>query len=95
MKMQSIHELFPELLKDHLDQPEVQEGLVKIAWRHCVGKQINEISSVSSFHNGILWVDVSHSQWKNILLSMKLDIIARMNAFITKQILRDIQIRIV
>jgi predicted nucleic acid-binding Zn ribbon protein len=93
--MQSILELFPALLQDHLDRPEIQQELVKIAWKHCVGRQIGEVSSASSFQNGTLRVDVVHSQWKNILTSMKADIIARMNKYLTRPIVKDIQIRIV
>lgn len=78
-----------------MDRPEVQEAIVKIAWKQCVGQRIREISNPSSFRKGILTIEVSHSQWKGILASMKVDIIARMNHFIRKPLLKDLHIRIV
>jgi predicted nucleic acid-binding Zn ribbon protein len=93
--MQPLAELFPALLQDQMDRPEVQEGIVKLAWKYCVGEKIRGISKPSIYHNGILTVEVSHSQWKTILESMKTHIISRMNQFLKKPLLKDISIIVV
>jgi predicted nucleic acid-binding Zn ribbon protein len=95
MSMQSLAELFPALLEEHLDRPEIQEGIVKIAWKQCVGQRIREMSNPAYFQNGILTVEVSNPQWKSILESMKTNIVTRINNFIKKPLLKDVRIIVV
>jgi len=93
--MQSLAELLPELLREHLDRPEIQQEMMRIAWNQCVGQKIRAVSKPFSFHNGILVVEVSHSQWKTILASMKGEIVPKINRYLGKGLLKDLQITVV
>ena len=93
--MQSLAELLPALLQEHMNRPEIREEMVKIAWKQCVGQKIRAASTPFSFENGILVVEVSHSQWKSILASMKDEIVGKINRYLGKAFLKDLKIRVV
>jgi predicted nucleic acid-binding Zn ribbon protein len=88
--MDSLAELFPLLAEKYSDLPEVQEGIVRIGWNFCVGEKIRKISEPVRFESGILKVRVAHAQWKTTLEQMKPEIIARINRYIRKEVLKDV-----
>jgi len=92
--MQSIAELFPLLVKELPENREVQEGIIRISWNFCVGEQIRKISTPVSFDRGILKIRVSSSQWQSVLSSMKPEIIRKINRYLNRPLLKDIEIGI-
>ena len=89
--MDSLAKLFPLLTEHNLDIPEVQDGIVKIAWKVCVGENLRKVTEPLRFSKGILKVKVSHRQWKTTLEEMKPQIISRINEYIRKDLLQDIE----
>jgi predicted nucleic acid-binding Zn ribbon protein len=86
-----LAELFPILSERYSEIPEVQEGIVRIAWNYCVGEKIRKVSEPVRFEDGILRVRVAHPQWQVTLDGMKPEIIARINKYIRKNLLKDVQ----
>jgi len=88
--MDSLAQLFPLLTEQNLDIPEVQEGIVKIAWKFCVGEKLRNVTEPIRFESGVLKVKVI-PQWKPTLNQMKPEIIARINSYIRKDLLRVVE----
>jgi predicted nucleic acid-binding Zn ribbon protein len=86
-----LAELFPVLSERYSEIPEVQEGIVRIAWNYCVGEKIRKVSEPIRFEEGILRVRVVHPQWQVTLEEMKPEIIARINKYVRKNLLKDVQ----
>ena len=89
--MLPLAELFPILSERYSEIPEVQEGIIRIAWNYCVGEKIRKVSEPVRFEEGILRVRVAHPQWQVTLDGMKPEIIARINKYLRKNLLKDIQ----
>ena len=85
-----LAELFPILTERYSEIPEVQEEIVRIAWNYCVGEKIRKVSEPVRFEEGVLRVRVTHPQWQVTLDGMKPEIIARINKYIRKNLLKDL-----
>lgn len=92
--MLPLAELYPVLTERFTDIPEVQQGIVRIAWNHCVGATLRQISEPVDFQDGVLVVKVSHAQWKTTLSSMKPEIIAKINRYLKRPLLNKVDIQI-
>ena len=92
--MLPLAELYPVLTQNYLQIPEVQQGIVRIAWNYCVGESIRKISEPRIFENGILHIEVPHSQWQTTLSSIKPEIISRMNKYVKRTLVKDLQIEV-
>lgn len=90
--MLSLVELFPKITENYADIPEVQEGLIRIAWNYCVGEGIRKVTEPVGFRNGVLRVRVLNSQWQSILVSMKPEMITKVNRYLKKPLVIDLQI---
>ena len=89
--MLPLAELFPILTERYSEIPEVQEGIIRIAWNYCVGEKIRKVSEPIRFEDGILRVRVAHPEWQVTLDGMKPEIIARINKYVRKNLLKDVQ----
>ena len=89
-----LAELYPVLTEHYADIPEVQQGIVRIAWNYCVGERIRKISEPILLREGVLQVRVSHAQWQSSLNSMKDEIITRMNKYLKKRMVNDVDIEV-
>ena len=89
--MLPLAELFPVLTERYSEIPEVQEGIIRIAWNYCVGEKIRKVSEPIRFEDGILRVRVAHPEWQVTLDGMKPEIIARINKYVRKNLLKDVQ----
>ena len=92
--MLPLAELYPVITEKYGDIPEVQQGIVRIAWNYCVGERIKNVSEPVYFSDGVLTVRVPHSQWQSTLSTMKPEIIAKINRYLKKQILCDVSIQV-
>jgi predicted nucleic acid-binding Zn ribbon protein len=89
-----LAELYPVLSEHYADIPEVQQGIIRIAWNYCVGERIKNVSEPLFFHDGVLRVRVPHPQWQTTLNSMKPEIISKINKYLKKRLLRDVTIEV-
>lgn len=87
-----ITELYPIFTEHYADIPEVQQGIVRIAWNYCVGEKIRLVSEPLYFHNGVLNVRVTEVEWELTLASMKQEIIQKINRYLKKQLVHDFNI---
>lgn len=92
--MLPLAELYPILTERFTDIPEVQQGMVRIAWNHCVGATLRQISEATDFHDGELLVKVPHAQWRTTLSSMKPEIIAKLNRYLKRPLVNKLVIQI-
>jgi len=92
--MFSLIDLYPLFADPYGTIPEVQEGMVRIAWSYCLGERIKDISQPVSFHNGILTVRVTNAQWQLALNPMKHEILRKLNAYLTKSLVNDLIIEV-
>ena len=89
-----LAELYQVLTERYGDIPEVQQGIVRIAWNYCVGDTIRSITEPVFFQDGILQVRLAHPQWQTTLVSMKAEIISKINRYLKKRLLSDVSIEI-
>lgn len=87
-----LAELFPILSEKYSQIPEVQEGIVRIAWNYCVGEKIRKVTEPLRFEDGILRVRVTHAQWQVPLEGMKAEIISRINKYVRRNLLKDVEL---
>ena len=90
--MFALGDLFPLLAGKFVEIPELQEGMISIAWKRCVGEGISKAAAVKNFRNGILTVRVVAPEWKVSLAGLKSDIITRMNGYLRQNLIRDLRI---
>jgi hypothetical protein len=90
--MLPLAELFPILSERYSEIPEVQEGIIRIAWNYCVGDKIRKVTEPLRFEGGILKVRVTQSQWQVTLEAMKPEIISRINKYVRRNLLKDVQL---
>lgn len=89
-----IAELFAGLMEKDWDVPEVQQGMVRVAWSYCVGEAIRAVTEPVEFRNGILRVIVKDSQWKRTLVTMKSDLLARLNQYLKKPVVKELELEV-
>jgi hypothetical protein len=87
-----LAELFPVLSERYSEIPEVQEGIVRIAWNYCVGEKIRKVTEAVRFEGGVLRVRVTHPQWQLPLDGMKAEMITRINTYVRRNLVKDIQL---
>ncbi len=59
-------------------------------WANVVGPHINQVSEVEKIFNGILFVKVKNSAWRNELIFKKKLIMVQLNESIGKEMVKDI-----
>ena len=60
-------------------------------WPAIVGNKIAEVTTAERVSDGILFVKVKNSVWRNELMYMKSDILASMDETIGKNVIKDIR----
>lgn len=86
-----LAELYPIISDRYPDIPEVQEGIVKIAWNYCVGERIKKVSEPLNFQEGVLKVRVP-LQWQSTIVNMKPEIISKINKYLRKPLVYELSI---
>lgn len=60
-------------------------------WQEVVGERIAKVATPTKIINGTLIVKVERSTWRNELSLMKREIIAKINAALKEEIVKDIK----
>ncbi len=92
--MFALADLFPLLTEQFVESPEMQEGMIRIAWKRCVGERISKASEVKNFRDGILTIRVVAPEWKVSLAGLKSDILVRMNRYLRQNLIQDLRIQV-
>jgi predicted nucleic acid-binding Zn ribbon protein len=88
-----IGDLIPALLEQLGLTRGVKEHEILERWAEIVGPKIAEVSSAERIREGKLWVVVGHPAWRNELMFMKADLIAKINRELGDTIVKDIIFR--
>lgn len=89
-----LAELYPVISERYAHIPEVQQGIVKIAWNYCVGERIKRVSEPLHFEKGVLRVRVPHLEWRTTLIRMKPEIISKINKYLKKPLVYELTIEV-
>jgi hypothetical protein len=92
--MYALGDLFPLFAGGFVESPEMQQTMIRIAWKRCVGERISKAADVKKFHEGVLTVRVVAQEWKVSLAGLKSDILSRMNGYLRQNVIRDLRIEI-
>jgi len=74
-------------------QQQIKQYEVLAVWETIVGEQIAKVTAPQRIDDGKLFVHVFRAPWRNELIFLKKDIIAKINAAFHEQIVRDIIFR--
>ena len=59
-------------------------------WKEIVGEAISKMTIIEKVHDGILYIHVKNSSWRQELQYRKKDILLKMNKTLPSPIIRDI-----
>jgi predicted nucleic acid-binding Zn ribbon protein len=89
-----LAELYPLVMKDFADIPEVHQGILRIAWNYCVGEKIRQVCKTTFYKDGVLHVKVTEPQWQSTLQFMQREIISKINKYLGKQTIQELKIEL-
>jgi predicted nucleic acid-binding Zn ribbon protein len=89
----SLQEAMAVLLKDFGLDSRLQQYRVLEEWPAIVGEHIARVASAERIDNGKLIVRVSSSSWRQELVFLKKELIAKINNAFHKEIVNDIIFR--
>ncbi|MFI5253214.1 MAG: DUF721 domain-containing protein [Bacteroidota bacterium] len=75
-------------IKLKLDQTKILDD-----WSIIVGEQIANVTVAERLESGKLFVHVTRSTWRNELIFLKAELIAKINAYVNQEIVKDIIFR--
>ncbi|GAB4177349.1 MAG: hypothetical protein Kow00108_12880 [Calditrichia bacterium] len=91
-----LHKL-GDLIEDFINQSpykhRLEEAAVLNLWSQAVGEQISNISAAYKFQDGILWVRVNHSGWRQELYYRKREILKKIRAITKQELVKDIKFK--
>ncbi len=91
--IKSIEIAIDELVNNLGIKKKLKELDAVVYWDSVVGKQIAKMTTATRIINGVLFVNVKTSTWRNELTMRKKDIIDKLNNFIGIEIVKDIKFR--
>jgi len=71
----------------------IKQGEVLDAWTRIVGDHIAKVAIPTGIRNGKLFVHVTHSTWRNELIFLKQELIAKINKEMKQEIVKEIIFR--
>ncbi len=80
-----------QLLRNLGIEHRVKEHMALAVWQEAVGAQIAAVATPTRIRDGVLFVRVRSSVWRNELLFHKGAILAKLNGLIGKSVVEDIR----
>jgi predicted nucleic acid-binding Zn ribbon protein len=71
----------------------IQQSKILDDWPVIVGEQIAKVTTAERLDAGKLFVHVARSTWRNELIFLKAELIAKINAYANQEIVKDIIFR--
>ena len=71
----------------------IEQSKILDDWPAIVGEQIAKVTTAERLEAGKLFVHVTRSTWRNELIFLKADLIAKINAYVNREIVKDIIFR--
>lgn len=88
-----IGDLLPALLEKLGLAQGIHDRRVLERWAEIVGPKIANVTVAERIRDGRLWVSVSHPAWRNELVFMRQELIAKLNAELGGDIVTEIIFR--
>ena len=79
------------LLKSLGIENKIKQNEIIIRWPEIVGEKLSKVTTADKIENGILFVRVTNSAWRNELIYMKNEIINRIYSSLKTDLIRDIR----
>ena len=79
------------LLKSLGIENKIKQNEIIVRWPEIVGEKLSKVTTADKIENGILFVRVANSAWRNELIYMKTEIINRIYSSLNTDIIRDIR----
>ncbi len=79
------------LLKSLGIENRIKQNEIIVRWPEIVGEKLSKVTTADKIENGILFVRVTNSAWRNELIYMKTEIINRIYSSLNTDIIRDIR----
>ena len=89
--MKTFNEILPQTLKNIGLKKRYNNEYVILHWREIVGPDIYFHTRASMIYHGVLTVKVSNSSWAHHLMTIKQEIINKINSFIGEKVINDIK----
>ncbi len=80
-------------LFDKRTREQLNNSMLLTRWKEIVGSSIAEHTQPLSVEAGVLLIQVKHPVWRSELMSMKQQLIERVNEAAGRQAIRDIRFR--
>ncbi|MFZ1731864.1 MAG: DUF721 domain-containing protein [Bacteroidota bacterium] len=71
----------------------IREQNIFIRWEEIVGTAIAKQATPTRLHSGLLWVRVVDAAWRQELSLMRRELVAKINAALGEEIVKDIRLR--
>jgi predicted nucleic acid-binding Zn ribbon protein len=84
-----MHKVLVEQGLDH----GIREQNLFLRWEEIVGIAIAKQATPSRLRNGLLWLKVVDAAWRQELSLMRRELIAKINAALGEEIVKDIRLR--
>lgn len=79
------------LLKSLGIENKIKQNEIIVRWPEIVGEKLSKVTTADKVENGILFVRVTNSAWRNELIYMKTEIINRISSRLNTDIINDIR----
>ncbi len=89
----SLGESLRLLLRNLEIETKVKQHIAAAKWSEIVGDTVAKVSEVDRVENGVLFVTVESSSWRNELVFMRREIISKINATLGEEIIREIRFK--
>jgi predicted nucleic acid-binding Zn ribbon protein len=86
-----IYVAIDELVKSLGIQKKLQEYDAVVYWEKAVGERIAQVTTATRIQQGILFVHVKTSTWRNELSLRKKEIINKLNGIVGVNVVKDIK----
>ncbi|MCR4440157.1 MAG: DUF721 domain-containing protein [bacterium] len=86
-----MRRVLDELLRNLGIEKRVKEQMAIALWPQAVGERIAQVSTPVRIRDGILFVRVASSTWRNELVFHKREILKRVNEAVGKAVIEDIR----
>lgn len=90
---QGLGDLIHRFAKDETISEQLVTATLPEIWLSAVGEKIHEVSTITKFEKGVVWVTVSIPVWRVEILARRTEIILRINTLAGRDIVRDIEVR--
>ena len=80
-----------KLLRSLGIETKVKQHEAILNWPKIVGESISNVTAADKVVDGILFIRVSSSVWRNELIYMKQDILERINISVGRKVIREIR----